>query len=515
MAGPGPLVGDRIGRLALVGWPEGEPPPALDSLAPPALDAEAVLVVRRMAVVTTTGQAPTAVLAEVAALTSTAARPTRGRVDPGCTAVLFANSAELLACYLLSLRQPELVPAWVWTQLTGSLPPPALAPLLRDPATPVTATLAVLDRWGRLDAVVGGLDFVDSRRVVEAVADHHDLWVREKAGPPPMSAATGRPGAPPPARVPGAISHGSGWEIGRRGSAQVLAHVPAGPGFADSLGLLLVTVLGSVSGYEGRAAAAEPTVAWRVPSGRDERRPPTPEAPPISDTLDDAAAAPARPDDLPQGPTGKATVPARVPAVTIAWSAPAVGRPDPRGPLPVTPPSEAARNPEEHGSVAPAGLATGTGGVLYLVNPYRRLDLVAAGLADAPPWDVIDGLGRAALETLPGSDALDPGDVLWDVLAGLAGRAPGERPAPAVLAACRRALAGILDDLDLGPNEPPLGQLVQVSGHLHVNLTRVELVAPLEAVHLSVRRRALDADPGWVPALGRVIRFRFIGGSGP
>ena len=92
-------------------------------------------------------------------------------------------------------------------------------------------------------------------------------------------------------------------------------------------------------------------------------------------------------------------------------------------------------------------------------------------------------------------DALDDGDALWDVLAALAGRSPGERPGPDVLDGCRAALDGIVADLALGPDEPRLGELLLVPGYLRVDHANVDLVAPLDAVHLSVRRRALDPTP--------------------
>jgi hypothetical protein len=123
---------------------------------------------------------------------------------------------------------------------------------------------------------------------------------------------------------------------------------------------------------------------------------------------------------------------------------------------------------------------------------------------------VVDGLGRSALLA---ADAFDGSDGLWDVLGTLAGRAPGEPPHPAVLSRCAGALTAVVADLELALEEPRLGELLVVPGRVGVSLTQVDLVAPLDAVHLSVRLRALDADPGWVPAFGRVIRFHFVEGA--
>ena len=102
---------------------------------------------------------------------------------PTPTAVLFADAAELLACYLLSLRRADVAPEWVWAQVAGSLPPPALTAVLRDRSTHVCAVVAVLDGWHRLDEAFGGLDMAGALRVVEAVAERHALWVRAIEAP--------------------------------------------------------------------------------------------------------------------------------------------------------------------------------------------------------------------------------------------------------------------------------------------------------------------------------------------
>ena len=69
-------------------------------------------------------------------------------------------------------------------------------------------------------------------------------------------------------------------------------------------------------------------------------------------------------------------------------------------------------------------------------------------------------------------------------------------------AAVRQRLAEALDGSDLP-------RILWVRGRLFVTRTHVDLVLPLEAADLAVRRAGLDADPGWVPELGRVVQFFF------
>jgi len=52
--------------------------------------------------------------------------------------------------------------------------------------------------------------------------------------------------------------------------------------------------------------------------------------------------------------------------------------------------------------------------------------------------------------------------------------------------------------------------LVRRSGVVSASRTHVDVVLPLGSVAMPVRRQALDTDPGWVPWLGRVVRFHYV-----
>ncbi len=63
----------------------------------------------------------------------------------------------------------------------------------------------------------------------------------------------------------------------------------------------------------------------------------------------------------------------------------------------------------------------------------------------------------------------------------------------------------------LRPGAPsdPVARAIAVSGRLFVTSSHLDLVLPLAASDLAVRRAGLDRDPGWQPAFGRVVSFHF------
>jgi hypothetical protein len=47
-------------------------------------------------------------------------------------------------------------------------------------------------------------------------------------------------------------------------------------------------------------------------------------------------------------------------------------------------------------------------------------------------------------------------------------------------------------------------------GRIHLSSTHVDLVMPMSEISVPVRMAGLDANPGWVPELGRVVTFHFV-----
>lgn len=195
------------------------------------------------------------------------------------------------------------------------------------------------------------------------------------------------------------------------------------------------------------------------------------------------------------------------------------------------------------------GVATGVGGVLYLLNLMRVLNLPAAcesgwGVASqVGAWGVLELLGRALLGLEGATHAVDP---LWHALAELDGRAQetlpgaayemsGDRSLPAGWAAAcdswapedapllHDASEALLPWLALAvpfvrrrlqqalrlPDPGDVSDTLLVAGRLFVTPSHVDLVIDLNAISLPVRRAGLDANPGWLPACGRVVTFHF------
>jgi hypothetical protein len=51
--------------------------------------------------------------------------------------------------------------------------------------------------------------------------------------------------------------------------------------------------------------------------------------------------------------------------------------------------------------------------------------------------------------------------------------------------------------------------MLAVPARLYVTSSHVDVVMPLRRIDVNVRRAGLDRDPGWIPALGRVVYFPF------
>jgi hypothetical protein len=54
-----------------------------------------------------------------------------------------------------------------------------------------------------------------------------------------------------------------------------------------------------------------------------------------------------------------------------------------------------------------------------------------------------------------------------------------------------------------------LQEALRRTGRLYVTATHVDLVMPMKEISVPVRMAGLDANPGWVPELGRMINFHF------
>jgi hypothetical protein len=184
--------------------------------------------------------------------------------------------------------------------------------------------------------------------------------------------------------------------------------------------------------------------------------------------------------------------------------------------------------------VAESGIATGIGGIWYLVNVLVDLDWVPTeevlnrwhklqGLAQAflggsgdgqpsPPTPLPQGEGSSPNV---GADGIGrpPGlpDVVWGVLAGLAEdevpEAVLDRWVNTALPQVDRYLSDRLE-LPESPREV-MAAILREPATLYVTRTHIDVLFSLEQIRLDVRMAGLDRDPGWVPELARVIAFHY------
>ncbi len=210
------------------------------------------------------------------------------------------------------------------------------------------------------------------------------------------------------------------------------------------------------------------------------------------------------------------------------------------------------------------GVQTRVAGALFLVNLLRWLDLPDSWPDDPwmSGWALLETLGRGLLDA---AHEIHAGDELWPLLRQLDGRGvdelPGEglaTPAAYTLPAAWLRLAGgaaaNVDDKSDGRSGDAamaslpdhveatlspaaawwlhgtlpfvrslLGRLMGVSdadelaaalllrtGRVQATRTHLDLYLPLDAASLAVRLSGLDLDPGWMPALGRIVQFHFV-----
>lgn len=196
---------------------------------------------------------------------------------------------------------------------------------------------------------------------------------------------------------------------------------------------------------------------------------------------------------------------------------------------------------------------TSLAGVLFLINALQRLELfdrlddhfgVTASLGG---WAWLEIVARGLLGDGRQDAALDP---IWEVLAALDGRPEGAAIAGTFRGPRSYRLpegwpAPDRVEAASGPPWPPLGmepqgdlrlflgtlipylrwrllgalgfdddvllvsRLLYRRGRLTCSSTHVDVFMGMDQIDIAVRLAGLDVNPGWVPALGRVVTFYF------
>lgn len=109
-----------------------------------------------------------------------ASRPSQGLIVGDPEAVLFSDEAELLACLAMDVSQGNAWAHWWWQTFLRSLPPSlgrssGVRTVFCNRARYVPAAFSLLNEWGKVLSVVGAMTGADTFAVVQAMADAHGL----------------------------------------------------------------------------------------------------------------------------------------------------------------------------------------------------------------------------------------------------------------------------------------------------------------------------------------------------
>jgi hypothetical protein len=527
-------------------------------LEPPGLPDRAVLIVRQLTLPPAGAATAQQARAALASLRRAATRPTAGPVSAAAVAVLFRDEIELLTCLTSDLVHGTAGRRWYWRQIVPVTAPAGDGLAAAWTARPrwLPACLARLPA-AEARAAVSQLSAPAAATVLQVLLTAFNIPERSVArlapafsAPPGPATVADEPAGEPPWRrwlPPTSLAPPAEALLGL---ALSLYHAPAvvrRPGYAERLTAWRAAA-GSPLGpgphrddpanrsARGAKAAAVPSDRTGPGTGPAETGRQQTGAP--------RAGAPA------ETGAGPAAVPANAPTTGRAAD-PGAGRAGPKASrlAAVTPPGpdDPAAQPAGDGDTAAddlawpgEGTATRLATLLYLVNFVAWLDNEEENEDDAgipAGWALVELLGRYLLGDRLGEFAGDP---VWDILAELDGRRRGTAPATGLEAAGPLRLprawlrrwppepaAGPGAGLDREAEERSIdvigafvaGQLrsrgigvssFTVPGRVLVTATHVDVLLSLQHVDLPARAAGLDRDPGWVPALGRIVLFHFL-----
>lgn len=531
----------RLGRVVLRGTAStvararAELPAALARSRWPAAGDDAILVLRRVAVSGTLPELPARAAAATAQIARRAADPWSPAAD-GAEAVRFRDALDYRACLARDLLAGTAARRWLWRHraaLPGLRPAGALAALLAEDALALPALLdhpglraALPALWRALDApaarvllhaigtatgwssaIAAALDAPpDGRRAAHQGGPDRDASGHEQ----PESSATrssmtspdvdAAACAPPPASPVSAEHAGiAGAPGSTRRPPPLRWHAMPGAGQAIA-GLaqndpraVLQAVLGLWAGTPATLGAASAGQHLRDAAHALVRA--TPAAP----------AAPA-PRTAPAAPSATATArPARSRPADEAAAAPSAA------PAPEPPPlSSNAASTMPLPPAAEHDFLTRGGGLFFLLNVLNLPALRGWRAALTEPQAGWRELARLAVRIGAPTDpplaaflaqacGLDAGTSAAAALAAL-----GTGHDAATVDAAARRFHGDAALAALRAERP---------ARVRASASRVDVHLGLADASLDIRRAGLDIDPGWLPWLGRVVRFHYDRGG--
>ena len=513
------------------------------SFRPPGLSPSAVLCVRNLRdpspgglrLESTAVRAPPSWEAALEAVLDravrNAARPALEAVPARADAVLFGDRSELLACLAADWLRHE--PRWWWPALLAALPSrPAVACAWAEEPRYAPAALELLAERGLASPFAEALRADEVARLAGLVAGEFALpWLGQA-----VETLLGRADTPGESLAPAATPRRAPWlALAPEAAAERLD--PVRRLFVGAT-LALRRAPVAVRGLEFARAA---TGCALIEDGRagDARAGPAPrpraEAPAGSGAGGprerggapgfraeqggpDSASAVTGPrlgspgGELPLEPLG----PADHPSLT-GPQANAAPRPSDEQAEPLLSPAgdrdgNAPAEPVPSGAEPEVLVETQLGGIFFLTGFALRLGLIPDFSAPERrglglhPWELLSELGRRMLDGRPD-------DPVWDLLEELAGggAVPGHAHAlsqwlDTVADYARARLAAALG-VDRPEQVPDL--LLRRPARVSVSPVHVDVLFPMAAHPIEIRLAGLDSDPGWLPAAGRHLRFRF------
>jgi hypothetical protein len=160
-------------------------------------------------------------------------------------------------------------------------------------------------------------------------------------------------------------------------------------------------------------------------------------------------------------------------------------RSDPEGPGGIDRRTEASPAPAEEGAY------TEWAGLFFALNLFQ--------------WTGTPGAAAERLRDIAGFLRVAADDPLMALLERLGRRGDGRSESNESRASALRELRRAC----LRATRRPLRRVLHRAGRVHLNRTDLTIALRLAEVRLAVRVAGLDIDPGWVVALGRVVRFEY------
>jgi hypothetical protein len=481
-------------------------------LTPRGLSSSAIVCVRRLRAERgreNAGGWADGLQSRIAGMVAAGVRPYREVVPADGPAVVFQDEGELLACLARDWRSGTGA-TWWWTSLFGS---PANAALVRrvflEYARFVPAAIELLVESRRVIEVVRAVADDVCVELEQAIAAAFGVSIPSRPEPGSIHAGDARhsDAARRDQNVPPEVLARAASVVSLQGDATVLSsaqrnfisvallvrRAPAlasTPGLVSALDQLVIAESIESGATERQGAAEKPSVTAVTTLVSAEAVTPV-----ASATVDGAGAITVEGLSVDRYTTTPSTEAISLP-LAIANAA--------QIDAPVRPPEP-----------CPEPFHTSFGGVFYLVNLAIQLEFYGDFTQPAGRNSEVP-LGRFLTRTAERTcgEAIRE-DAIWPVLAMLAGDVDepsaleSESPIDRVIDEMRPELERLAARaLDL-PEAAALQFLCVTPARVVIGRTRVDVFFSLASHPIAIRIAGIDRNPGWVPAVGRVITFHY------